>query len=62
MGDARAREMLEVKKTLDLTGLRVLKLPDGKLKELDPWAIEKVIREDHKPALGDLCDGLNDIE
>jgi N-acetylglucosamine malate deacetylase 2 len=46
MGEARAREMLDVKETLDLTGLRVLTLPDGKLKELDPWAIEKVIREE----------------
>jgi len=46
MGNARAHEMLEVKKTLDLSGLRVLTLPDGKLKELDPWAIEKVIREE----------------
>jgi N-acetylglucosamine malate deacetylase 2 len=46
MGDARAREMLEVKKALDLTGLRVLTLPDGKLKELDPWVMEKVIREE----------------
>ena len=44
MGNARAHEMLDVKKTLDLTGLRVLTLPDGKLKELDPWEIEKVIR------------------
>jgi LmbE family N-acetylglucosaminyl deacetylase len=46
MGEARYREMLEVRKTLDLTGMRVLNLPDGGLKELDPWTIEQSIRED----------------
>lgn len=44
MGEARYREMLEVKRVLDLRDLRVLDLPDGKMKELDPWAIERLIR------------------
>jgi N-acetylglucosamine malate deacetylase 2 len=44
MGAARHREMQDVKSVLRLTDLRVLDLPDGKLKELDPWAIEEVIR------------------
>ena len=39
MGEARYRELLEVKKTLDLNDLRVLQLPDSGLKELDPWVI-----------------------
>jgi LmbE family N-acetylglucosaminyl deacetylase len=46
MGDARHRELLEVKRTLDLTDLRVLNLPDGGLKELDPWGIERVIGDE----------------
>jgi N-acetylglucosamine malate deacetylase 2 len=46
MGEARYRELLEVKRTLDLTDLRVLNLPDGKLKELDPWIIEQSIRDE----------------
>lgn len=44
MGAARYREMQDVKATLDLTDMRVLDLPDGRLKELDPWDIEAVIR------------------
>ena len=46
MGDARYRELQEVRKTLDLTDLRVLNLPDGRLKELDPWIIEQPIRDE----------------
>jgi LmbE family N-acetylglucosaminyl deacetylase len=46
MGAARLREMEEVKNTLELTGMRVLTFPDGKLKELDPWAIEEAVREE----------------
>jgi LmbE family N-acetylglucosaminyl deacetylase len=44
MGEARYRELLDVSRTLDLTDIRILNLPDGGLKELDPWAIEQVIR------------------
>ena len=44
MGAARHREMQDVRATLDLTDMRVLDLPDGKLKELDPWSVEEVIR------------------
>jgi LmbE family N-acetylglucosaminyl deacetylase len=46
MGEARYREMLAVSATLDLTGIRVLHLPDGQLTELDPQAIEQPIREE----------------
>ena len=46
MGEARYRELVNVKTTLDLTDLRVLNLPDGGLKELDPWAIEQLIRDE----------------
>ena len=38
--------MLDVGKTLGLTDLRVLNLPDGGLKELDPWTIEQAIRDE----------------
>jgi len=46
MGAARRSEMQNVKSTLELADLRVLDLPDGKLKELDPWSIESVIRDE----------------
>jgi N-acetylglucosamine malate deacetylase 2 len=46
MGEARYRELLNVKRTLDLTDARVLNLPDGGLKELDPWTIEDLIRDE----------------
>jgi LmbE family N-acetylglucosaminyl deacetylase len=46
MGEARYRELLSVKRTLDLTDLRVLNLPDGGLKELDPWMIEESVRDE----------------
>jgi LmbE family N-acetylglucosaminyl deacetylase len=46
MGAARHREMQDVKTTLELAGMRILDLPDGQLKELDPWKVEEVIREE----------------
>ncbi len=46
MGEARYREMLAVKQTLDLSDMRVLTFPDGKLKELDPWSIEEAVRDE----------------
>ena len=46
MGAARYREMQDVKTTLELADMRILDLPDGKLKELDPWSVEEVIREE----------------
>ena len=46
MGAARHREMQDVKNTLELADMRVLNLPDGKLKELDPQVIEGVIRDE----------------
>ena len=46
MGEVRHKEMLNVEKTLGLTGMTVLDLPDSGLKEMDPREIEKVIREE----------------
>lgn len=46
MGEARYRELMAVSATLDLNDIRVLSLPDGGLKELDPWTIETVIRDE----------------
>jgi N-acetylglucosamine malate deacetylase 2 len=46
MGEARYRELLEVGKTLDLTGIRILNLRDGALKEVDPWIVEHVIHDE----------------
>ncbi|NIV73144.1 MAG: PIG-L family deacetylase [Calditrichae bacterium] len=45
MGQIRYEEMQDVAKTLDLTELTVLDLPDSGLKELDPRKIEDVIRQ-----------------
>ena len=44
-GELAARTEME-KTTLELADLRVLNLPDGKLKELDPRSIEEVIRDE----------------
>jgi LmbE family N-acetylglucosaminyl deacetylase len=46
MGEARYRELVAVSATLDLNDMRVLSLPDGALKELDPRTIEKSIRDE----------------
>jgi LmbE family N-acetylglucosaminyl deacetylase len=46
MGAARHREMQDVKATLELADMRILNLPDGQLKELDPWRVEDAIREE----------------
>ncbi len=43
MGEVRFKEMQEVARTLDLSGMTVLDLPDSGLKEMDPRDIEKVI-------------------
>ena len=43
MGAARHREMQDVKTTLDLTDMRILDLPDGKLKN-STRSIEEVIQ------------------
>lgn len=44
MGEIRYKEMLEVKHTLKLTGMEVLDLPDGGLKEIDPRIIENIVK------------------
>jgi LmbE family N-acetylglucosaminyl deacetylase len=45
MGEVRYKEMLDVAKVLDLTGMTVLDLPDSGLKEMDPREIEGVVAE-----------------
>jgi LmbE family N-acetylglucosaminyl deacetylase len=46
MGGIRYKEMQEVARVLDLSGMSVLDLPDSGLKEMDPRDIEKVIIEE----------------
>ncbi|MBL1214441.1 MAG: PIG-L family deacetylase [Ignavibacteriae bacterium] len=46
MGEVRYKEMLDVKKTLNLTDMNVLDLPDSGLKEMDPRDIENVIEKE----------------
>jgi LmbE family N-acetylglucosaminyl deacetylase len=46
MGAVRYKEMLDVAKVLDLSGMKVLNLPDSGLKEMDPREIEEVIAEE----------------
>jgi N-acetylglucosamine malate deacetylase 2 len=43
MGEVRLAEMLRVKKVLGLETMEVLDLPDSKLKELDPRALEEIV-------------------
>ena len=45
MGEVRYREMLDVEKTLGLTSMTVLDLPDSGLKHMDPREIEQVVAE-----------------
>jgi N-acetylglucosamine malate deacetylase 2 len=46
MGEVRYKEMLDVEKVLNLSGMTVLDLPDSGLKEMDPREIEKVIKDE----------------
>jgi len=46
MGEVRYREMLQVEKTLGLTGMTVLDFPDSGLKELDPRELERAVEEE----------------
>ena len=45
MGEVRHEEMRAVEKTLGLSGMTVLNLPDSGLKEMDPRDIERVVTE-----------------
>lgn len=45
MGEIRYKEMLEVEKTLGLSSMTVLNLPDNQLKEMDPREIETVVEQ-----------------
>jgi LmbE family N-acetylglucosaminyl deacetylase len=44
MGEVRYREMLDVERTLGLSGMTVLDYPDSGLKELDPRILEQAVR------------------
>lgn len=46
MGNIRYKEMLCVEKVLGLSSMKVLDLPDGKLKEMNPIHLEKVIEQE----------------
>jgi len=46
MGEVRYKEMLDVEKVLNLSGMNVLDLPDSGLKEMDPRDIEKVVYDE----------------
>jgi LmbE family N-acetylglucosaminyl deacetylase len=43
MGEVRYREMQDVARVLDLSGMTVLDLPDSGLKEMDPREIERAV-------------------
>jgi N-acetylglucosamine malate deacetylase 2 len=45
MGEVRFREMLNVRKVLNLSSLEVLDYPDSGLKELDPRVLENTVAE-----------------
>ncbi len=45
MGEIRFKEMQCVEKTLGLSGMKVLDLPDNELKKMNPIEIEQVIEE-----------------
>ena len=45
MGEVRHQEMLAVEKTLDLSGMTVLDLPDSGMKHMDPREIERAVAE-----------------
>jgi N-acetylglucosamine malate deacetylase 2 len=45
MGEIRLKEMRCVERSLALTGMRVLDMPDGGLQDLDPMEIEAGIRD-----------------
>lgn len=45
MGEIRYQEMLKVEKTLGLSSLTVLDLPDSSLKAIDPRTIESVVQK-----------------
>ena len=46
MGEIRYQEMVDVAKTLDLSEMKVLDLPDSGLKEMDPRVIEQVVADE----------------
>lgn len=46
MGEVRLKEMLCVERTLGLTSMKVLDLPDGEFKNLNPIELENVIEDE----------------
>lgn len=54
MGEVRYQEMLCVEKRLGLAGMKVLDLPDGELKKVNPIEIEKVIQKEIQELQSDI--------
>lgn len=54
MGEIRYQEMLNVEKTLDLSGMTVLDFPDSGLKEIDPRILEKAVAEEVMRVMPDV--------
>lgn len=54
MGEIRYKEMLAVEKTLGLSGMTVLDLPDSGLKNMDPREIEQVVANHIKEIKPDI--------
>jgi len=54
MGEVRYREMLCVEKCLGLAGMKVLNLPDGKLKWMNPIEIEEIIEKEIRETKPDI--------
>jgi LmbE family N-acetylglucosaminyl deacetylase len=48
MGEVRLKEMWEMARVLDLSGMTVLDLPDSGLKEMDPRDIERITADEMK--------------
>lgn len=54
MGEVRFREMLCVEKCLGLAGLKVLNLPDGELKWMNPMEIEEIVESEIRKTKPDI--------
>ncbi|MCC6866667.1 MAG: PIG-L family deacetylase [Ignavibacteria bacterium] len=54
MGEIRFKEMLNVEKVLNLSGMNVLDLPDSGLKWMDPREIEKAVADEIKRIMPDV--------
>ena len=61
MGEVRYREMLDVARVLDLSGMTVLDLPDSVLKEMDPREIEQVVAKEIERVQPDTLQRVHDF-